>query len=480
VRNDGEMTERHDPYRVLFRDPQLRAALSRIGVFASNYRTGENLPSTMWIEHGRSTDDTGEDLAWTDRIHPDDRARVAAAVQEVLRGESAAFDEVFRFALPDGTYRWVVTRGTVVDSNPDGTAAVFVGLDIDIEAFKSVESRLEHQKNQLETLHEIVAVIGASLDLRETVHRVLAETKRILPYDTATVQVLNGGTLQVIGSYGFENPAAVAEMTFAHPSPGSLSTQALESRVPCITGNVSRDFPAFQQPTPERPVISWLGIPLVRGDVVFGLMALDSYHPDTYTAEHQRVAATIGAHIAVARENARLHEETYQMAMADALTGAGSRRRFQVEGRLLFETAQRASDSVCVLLLDIDHFKMVNDRWGHEVGDRVLQRVAATCRDELRGTDLFARYGGEEFVVVVPGARDGEGMMLAERIRAAVGNVTHPELDGGVTVSIGVASDVPARGATLDALVARADGALYTAKADGRNRVAVAPAATSA
>ena len=220
--------------------------------------------------------------------------------------------------------------------------------------------------------------------------------------------------------------------------------------------------------------MSWLGIPLIRHDEVFGLMALDSYRENIYTEEHRRLAGTVGVHIAVALENARLHDETYEMAMSDTLTGAGSRRRFQVEGRLLYETAQRDGSSVCALMLDIDHFKTVNDQFGHDVGDVILKRIAAACMDELRGSDLFARYGGEEFVIMLPGSDDRDGRNLGERITDTIRNLYHAEIDRPVTISIGVACETPARGNTLDTLVHRADTALYEAKTNGRDRVVVA------
>ncbi len=461
-------------YDVLFTDPDLTSALRQIGVFVSNYRTGANVPSNLWIEQGLSSADTGENLAWLSQVHIDDSQRVRRAVTAVLSGEKDSFEEIFRFRRPDGSYRWVVIRGTAITKDEKGRAAYFIGVDIDISSFKSVEQQLQRQNDQLETLHDIATVIGASLDLEETVNRILEETRRILPYNTATVQLLDEGKLRVIGCYGFSDPERIMKLTFPHPERGSLSTVAIDSRRPCYSGDVERDFPAFVQPIPDRPVHSWLGIPLIRHDQVFGLVAVDSFAKDTYTEEHVRLAATIGDHIAVALENARLHDETYQMAMSDSLTGTGSRRRFQVEGRLLFETAQREGTPLCILMLDIDHFKDVNDRFGHAVGDVILKRIADRCRNELRGSDLFARYGGEEFVILLPGSTVGDGKTLAQRICSTLRSIDHPEIDRPVTISIGVACVTPNRRGKLDALVQRADTAMYRAKTRGRDQVVVA------
>jgi diguanylate cyclase (GGDEF)-like protein len=473
----GNIMRHHEDNRkfdILLDDPRLRSALSSVGVFVSDYRTGRNVPSRLWLEQGLSAADTGANLDWLDQVHPEDVPRVSDAVQRVLAGEFDAFDETFRFRRPDGTYRWVVTRGTAVTKDADGKAEFFVGVDIDISDFKSVEQQLQRQNNQLETLQDIVAVIGASLDLEETVNRILEETQQILPYDTATVQLLSNGTLHVIGCYGFSDREKIMQLTFPHPEAGSLSTRAIDDGKPCISGNVALDFPALVQPDPEHPIQSWLGIPLIRNRQVFGLMALDSYRLNRYTEEHRRLAGTVGVHIALALENARLHDETYQMAMSDSLTGAGSRRRFQVEGRLLYDTAQRDGHSICALLLDIDNFKAINDRFGHDIGDRILKRVAQGCMQELRGSDLFARYGGEEFVILMPDASDGEGQTLGHRICETMRGLRHEEIDAPVTISIGVACETPRRGNGLDSLVRRADTAMYRAKEAGRDRVTLA------
>lgn len=470
------MTHHNDDagYDVLLTNTRLRTALSNIGVFVSDYSTGRHVPSRLWLEQDLASGDAAPNLEWLDQVHPDDTERVTAAVNSAIAGEIDSFDEAFRLRHSDGAYRWVVTRGTAVTKDADGKAAVFVGIDIDISSFTSVELQLQRQNDQLDTLQDIVAVIGASLDLQETVHRILEETKRILPYDTATVQLLENGRLHVIGCYGFSNPEEIMALSFPHPERGSLSTTAIDSRRPCLSGNVAEDFPALVQPDPDHPIVSWLGIPLIRHDEVFGLMALDSYRENTYTEEHRRLAGTVGVHIALALENARLHDETYEMAMSDPLTGAGSRRRFQVEGRLLYETAQRDGSSVCALMIDIDHFKTVNDRFGHDTGDVILKRIAAACMEELRGSDVFARYGGEEFVVLLPGSLNQDGRKLGQRICHTIRSLSHDEIDQAVTVSVGVACEVPARGNNLELLVRRADTALYQAKRNGRDQVVVA------
>lgn len=157
------------------------------------------------------------------------------------------------------------------------------------------------------------------------------------------------------------------------------------------------------------------------------------------------------------------------LANTDALTGLPNRRAlYGAVERLLGTTDQ--GKPACLILLDLDHFKGINDRYGHNTGDAVLTQAATRLRGELRGGDAVGRWGGEEFLIVLPGADAAGGVQVAERLRRELGTLPFPEV-GTVTASLGVAQAEP--GDDLDRWVARADAALYRAKAAGRNRVCV-------
>ena len=162
------------------------------------------------------------------------------------------------------------------------------------------------------------------------------------------------------------------------------------------------------------------------------------------------------------------------MAVTDALTGLHNRRYMEGHLTTLVEKSQQMRRPLTLLTLDIDHFKAVNDTWGHDAGDEVLKEFARRVRKMVRGLDLACRMGGEEFVIVMPETEIGVGMRVGERIRAAIASDPFP-IHGGtraidVTVSIG-ASTLAAGSDTAEALMKRADEALYNAKHTGRNRV---------
>ncbi|MFQ6017708.1 MAG: PleD family two-component system response regulator, partial [Kiloniellaceae bacterium] len=167
-------------------------------------------------------------------------------------------------------------------------------------------------------------------------------------------------------------------------------------------------------------------------------------------------------------------EKSVSMAYVDALTGVYNRRYMNAHlDRKIMEIADSAKP-VSVMIFDIDHFKAVNDTYGHASGDEVLKGVAERVSGGIRDFDLLARYGGEEFVVIMPNTPAGLALMVAERLRRRLEAEAFPISGGGepvpITASMGVATTTDP-GETADSLLARADGALYAAKESGRNRV---------
>jgi diguanylate cyclase (GGDEF)-like protein len=177
--------------------------------------------------------------------------------------------------------------------------------------------------------------------------------------------------------------------------------------------------------------------------------------------------------------NHRLMEELQRLARTDGLTGVLTRRALEAEAARLLEVCRRQAIPCSVLMVDLDHFKRLNDTHGHGGGDEALRHFASLARTGLRATDLFSRYGGEEFCILMPGAHGAEALSAAERLRELVAHHPVPWQDHPIplTVSIGLASYEPGAGAAPPdhgALVEAADRALYRAKALGRNRVEAA------
>jgi diguanylate cyclase (GGDEF)-like protein len=224
-------------------------------------------------------------------------------------------------------------------------------------------------------------------------------------------------------------------------------------------------FPASLAALMGQPVL--LIIPkilnVVAGSVVLGLL-LFRWFP---MAIRERALAHVRA------------TDLEAQATIDFLTGVYNRRHFEALAGVELTRAHRYMRPLSVLMIDVDHFKDVNDRLGHEAGDCVLQNVAALCRAEIGPTDVLARMGGEEFAIMLPETTQHAAAQFAERLRSEIQNSVLTVFDEKVrvTVSIGVAGlfpDAPGTPGTQD-LLRRADQALYEAKNGGRNRVSAAP-----
>jgi diguanylate cyclase (GGDEF)-like protein len=216
---------------------------------------------------------------------------------------------------------------------------------------------------------------------------------------------------------------------------------------------------------PER--IEW---PLLAGRESFGKLVLVG---DEFGADDLETAALLCGHAAVALENARLHRIVERQALVDGLTGLANRRHTEEALAVEISRIGRAqSGQMAFVLLDVDHFKSVNDRYGHPVGDIVLRSMAQILDASVREVDTAGRWGGEEFALVLAGTDLAGGTQLAERIRHAI-ETTPVLLDDGtelrITASFGVASLPPS--SSPEDLLAAADEALYAAKEAGRNRV---------
>jgi diguanylate cyclase (GGDEF)-like protein len=168
------------------------------------------------------------------------------------------------------------------------------------------------------------------------------------------------------------------------------------------------------------------------------------------------------------------------LAAVDGLTGLYNRRHFELLARAEWIRFQRYFRPLSVLIIDVDHFKTVNDRFGHDEGDKVLKLIAIVCGSAKRESDAVARIGGEEFALLLPETNEAAALIIAERLLAQVRECVYPIGDEniGLTVSIGVASATPSMSG-IETLIKRADDALYEAKRSGRDRVAIASASIS-
>ncbi|MFN3490956.1 MAG: diguanylate cyclase, partial [Anaerolineales bacterium] len=347
-------------------------------------------------------------------------------------------------------------------------ASALVALSL--EKFQAVEDA-KRRAVKSENLRKASAAISETLESDKAIARILEQLKLVIPYDSASVQLIENNELKIVGGSGFKMLKEVLEMRF--PIPGdNPNTVVIETSKPYILGDVQSQYSAFREPQNQH-IHSWLGVPLSVQDKIIGLLAIDSAKPNNFTEEDANLALVFANQVAVALENARIYQETQAQAIMDTLTKIYNRRGLFQLGEFEFQRARRINRPFSVMILDIDHFKRINDQYSHAIGDQILQSFAERCQKNLRTIDLFGRYGGEEFVILLPETNLQAAQVIAERLRQSIMNAPFASDAGGlrITASIGIAE--AHQNEDLNNLVQRADAALYKAKNSGRNCVVI-------
>jgi diguanylate cyclase (GGDEF)-like protein len=283
-------------------------------------------------------------------------------------------------------------------------------------------------------------------------------------FERAALVVLSADGLSLLAHHGLEHPPLHSEL----PEPGATLGRAA----------TSLESLRITAPDPERDVFLAALFPRSRNLLIVPMHAegrtisfLIIEHGMRRGSRIERRIVTIierfASQSALALNNAWLLEQVRRLAGSDALTGLPNRRNFEETLERELTRAVRTEQPVNLLMLDIDHFKKINDTLGHQTGDAVLRAVGRRLSETVRVGDVVARYGGEEFAIVMPNAETADAVLLADRVLRAV-----EQLDVPVTASIGIATYLR-HAADADALIDAADRALYESKRTGRNRATV-------
>jgi diguanylate cyclase (GGDEF)-like protein len=352
-----------------------------------------------------------------------------------------------------------VAKGIFTHDDADILMAITNHVAVSLETARAAQLEVaveaaRQQRDLAELLRSSMAVVSTTLDPDEVLRRLLDVVGRALPGDAACLVRRRGDDYRVVEVQG--SAALIA---------GDARVLAAMADAPAPVVGERADG----APPPVATAASWIAAPLrTRGEPV-GLLLVTSTVPRTYTDAHLQIAAALVGHGMTAYDNAYLFAQVNELATIDSLTGVSTRRRFLELAGATFDAGAEAT----ALMLDIDHFKQVNDTYGHLVGDAVIREVARRIRGAIRDGDLLGRYGGEEFGALLAAGMD-DTAELARRMRAAVGG-TPVDTDAGpvlVTVSIGIAARHPGD-TDLGTLLGRADRAMYQAKRAGRDRVVV-------
>jgi diguanylate cyclase (GGDEF)-like protein len=325
-------------------------------------------------------------------------------------------------------------------------------------------SMLRQRAAQLEAINAIAKRTTVELDLKELLDRMCTQLLQAFTVEHVAIFLRDeDGDLVLRAQQG-----TLAKLQIGDTLPnGNGSAQSPEGQHRRC--DESSDCVCVCLPTGHTEVC----LPLVSFGDNIGLLVCATKQSKALVTNDMQALESLADILATATQNARYVEKIRQLAFRDGLTGVYNRRYF--ETRLVDEVtrAARYGGGVSVLMIDLDHFKKINDEFGHMLGDDVLRTASAIFVRQLRKLDVVCRYGGEEFAVVLPATHGASAAAVAEKLRRAIANTAFVGIPYSVTVSVGVA-EFPANGITRDDIVGAADGALYEAKGAGRNRVCAA------
>jgi diguanylate cyclase (GGDEF)-like protein/PAS domain S-box-containing protein len=359
---------------------------------------------------------------------------------------------------------------TVPFYDESGALSHMIGVSADISRLKQTEYALQRRVRQLEVLREVMHHITSELEpgslleemLKQAIELLDASSGQIVLYDSEQndLEILACANMDfwLVGMRQPLTPHATGHVINTHQSLVIPDYQTWQDRLPQYDNSGAHAL---------------LLVPLLAGEQVLGILIIGHSDPTRSFGNDDVELLTLFAQQAtVALQNAHLFAEAQRLATIDPLTGLLNRRSFAELAQRVFDQAARYEHPLSVIMLDIDHFKQVNDQFGHLAGDQVLREVASQCLNTLRTVDIVGRYGGEEIVMVLPETASQQAQQVAERLcrnLAATAIATNCGT-ARLTVSLGVASVAEIETLSLEQMIDRADRALYAAKRAGRNQ----------
>jgi diguanylate cyclase (GGDEF)-like protein len=374
----------------------------------------------------------------------------------------------YRGLRRDGSIFYFEVNGAAlrdVSGAPNG----FVFILRDISERKRLESEQHRRVQELEALQATLNDISSKLDLPKVLNSIVERVVTLLVVGQCEVGLYDSDNnlLKVVISHNLERDYTGVTLAMGE---GVMGKAAQSRKMVSVDDYSSWEGRSSQYDAVHTNVIA---VPLVTQGELLGVLSVGT-DPNLRKFDENDInlIEVFAQQAAVAIQNAKLFSEVQRLAITDSLTGLHNRGAFFDRSRQEFSRSERYHDPLSLIMLDVDHFKRINDRFGHAAGDKALQVIAGLCLGTTRVADLSGRYGGEEFVILLP-ETDIEGAektarRLCEEIRGAAIQSERGEIR--VTVSVGVAQVTPEVN-DLDELLDFADQAMYRAKQGGRDRV---------
>jgi two-component system, cell cycle response regulator len=332
---------------------------------------------------------------------------------------------------------------------------------------------VERSKHEHERFYRASTALNRALTLEEIYTAAIEGARGVCEFDFAAIAAFDNrsGSHVISLAVGEGGEALVGTQ---HCDAASIASMAVKNKLALPANGEWRDrheTHIFNADERIKGFESLYVLPLLVKDEVLGTFTVAACRPFAFTSDRREMLGVVANQVAISLQNGRMVQSLEEQATTDGLTGLVNHRTFQERFSAMLGRADRHRFPVAILLTDIDHFKKVNDTYGHPTGDAVLKRVAGILKASARKIDIVARYGGEEFALVLEGTNRAGARQLAERIREEVAAQAFESAKGPfkATLSLGVAV-YPDDGKAKQEVISCSDKALYAAKHGGRNR----------
>ena len=341
----------------------------------------------------------------------------------------------------------------------------------------------QRSATEMSALYDVGLQTGSTLSKDEIIKRTAGNIERLLNPDAYYI-ALHDAENEMISFEIFSEHGNVMPKMRASMESGGLTGRIIQTQTPLLIQDWLAHGDTYNAIAKKTGVdmLSYLGVPMLSEERVVGVISVQCVAPMAFDSHDERLLLALAAQTAMALENAKLHQFAQDQAQYDSLTKVYNHGRFVDLVRQAVVDSDGDDSQVALIMLDIDHFKLYNDTYGHVAGDNVLRMVANALKSSVRETDSVGRWGGEEFCVLLTGAGVTEAKKVARLIRRAVSELYPVDGQGHLipnpTVSQGITS-YPFPSATAHSLIEEADAALYHAKEHGRNQLVVYEATDS-
>lgn len=463
-------------------------ALTAGGFYTWSWRVQTNHleVSHRWQEMLGYTDSDENEINWRDLVHPEDLDFLQAKLNDHLKGPAERFEARFRLRHKDGHYAWIHSVGRLVERDENGRAAKMTGIHHDISEQVANEEFLHQQASILELVSHVQHEFMLAKDFSEVCDYALPKLMKMthtsvgfvgeLPSESRKRNLLLAHGLQ-LGTERDDIYSKLIRQGLEIEIGGDVVKKVLLRGEPEFCHQPISELELEFKPVTLPPLRNGLILPLYFRRYVVGLMIL----ANTSESFERRVLNllrpmldTLGTLMHMRRmdqERLAAVEELRRLATTDELTDVANRRTFWDAIEQRYDEFMRYEAPVTVAIIDLDHFKKVNDTYGHAAGDEVLREFCRRSKQQLRDIDLLGRLGGEEFAILLPYTEVADAHLAIERIREAIAAepFTYDGEPIAVTISAGL-TELTTKDQKIDEWMARADEALYVAKEKGRNQ----------